>query len=222
MLIKPGTAIIIVVDPHPQRETTDVRRSIIYDILGGKIIIAQTDPPIGKKHKAITVSALTRQRGEPVRYGFKVKIDNFIKEYRISTSQLVPAILVIPQTESQPCNLRACYRISPDSRSGLGLSLSWYPLNLLNISIGGACFSHNYGLHLAQGLEITPTLTIDDQAYPIESTIKRISIPEDYRRGQGLEFISIEFNKMSLEASKALARKIIEAQRKNQAHAFGR
>jgi len=223
MIIKPGSIITVVVDSNLNTEATDLRNSIVYDLIEKKIIIAQTDPPILKSQnkKMITIISLTRERGGIVRYGFSAKILDFIKDYRLSSSQTVPAIMVIPKTNPQPFNLRACYRINPPSRSGLEMFHSSYPLNLLDISITGAAFSHNYDFRFKTGMMVKLFLKIDGKEYEVEATVKRISSSEDQHEYRGLKFVSVEFSKMLFEGKRALAKKIIDIQREWRSKGLG-
>lgn len=223
MVIKPGSIITVVMETNPAEETTDLRTAIIYDIFDKKIIFSQTEPPIPASHlkKTISVSHLTRQRKGAVRQGFSAKIIEFIKAFQLSPGQQVPAIVVLPKTQSQEINFRACYRITPPCSSGLGLSLSWYPLNLLNISIGGAAFSHNYGFSLAPGMFINLILTIGGNEHEVEAVIRRISFPEDQHGVGGLKFISIEFSRISMQTKHALGKKLIDIQREIRVKTLG-
>jgi hypothetical protein len=222
MILKPGTILTVVFETHPVSEVLDLRSSIVYAIFEKKIIIAQTDPPIPKHllKKNITLSSITQERCGAVRYGCLAKILEFLEDYRLASSQKVSALLITPQTPSQQYNLRSCYRISPPHRSGLSLSLSWYPLNLLNISIGGLAFSHRYDFKLQQGMVVKLTLNIDSYDYEVEGLIKRISFPGHYHGDYGLEFVSTQFTKMDKRTRHALGRKILNIQRDLRARGF--
>jgi hypothetical protein len=222
MVLRPGSTITVVFETNPYTETTDLRSSIVYDILEKKIVIAQTDPAIPKNlyKKMITISSVTQERGGPVRHGFSAKILEFIDDYRLSPSQKGPALVVTPKTQSQQFNLRSCWRIDPPPNSGLEMSLYWYPLDLLNISIGGAAFSHRYDLNLQRGMMIKLTLKIDDKEYDLDAMIKRISYPGDQHRSGGLEFVSIQFSRIDMKVKHLLSRKLLDIQRKLRVKAF--
>jgi hypothetical protein len=215
MDLKPGSPITIVFETNPFRESIDLRSSIVYEIIEKKIIIAQTDPPISQNFhkKVITLSSLTHERGLPVRYGFSAKIINFIADYGLSSSQKGPALVVTPLTPSQQFNIRASYRINPSLTSGLAMSLSGYPLNLLDISIGGVAFSHGYDFKFERGMTLNLILNIDGKDYEVEATIKRIFFPEGQYRSQGLEFVSTEFSKIDRGTKHLLGRKLLDIQR---------
>ncbi|MBA4394399.1 MAG: hypothetical protein C0407_12680 [Desulfobacca sp.] len=215
MVLKPGSTITVVFQTNPYTETTDLRASIVYAIFEKKIVIAQTDPLIPKhlRKKTVTLSSLTRERSGMVRQGFSAKILDFIDDYRLASSQKVPALVVTPKSQSQLFNLRAGYRISPPYESGLELSLSWYPLNLLNISLGGVAFSHRYDFKLQKGMTINLTLIIDGKDYGVEATITRVSFPGDQHKSQGLEFVSTAFSKIDMGTKHILGRKILDIQR---------
>jgi hypothetical protein len=215
MVLKPGSILTVLLDYHPATELLDLRSSVVYAIYGKEIIIAQTDPliPKGLRKKTITLSSLTRERSGPVRQGFSAKILNFIDDYPLASAQKVPALTVTPKSPSHPFNLRACYRISPPSDSGLEMFFSWYPLNLLNISIGGAAFSHRFDFKFRQDQSIKLTLTIEGKDYGLEARVKRVSFPGERHRTLGLEFVSIEFDKMDIGTRHVLGRKILNIQR---------
>jgi hypothetical protein len=223
MFIKPGNALIIVVGSSSDLEVKDMRKSTVLDILDRNIIIAQTDPPLSKDQArpGIILSALTRQEGCPARYGFSAKLLEVIAHYPLAYNKHVPALRFTPRSPSRPYNLRSCFRITRDYLSGLEMSLSWYPVRLLDISLGGAAFSHGHNFHLQAGMVISPTLTIDDQSYTLEAVVKRVYWPDDHPRTLEMEWVSSAFTRISGEARQALSRKIIELQRAARARALG-
>lgn len=215
MIIRPGSTLIVVLESNPAGESIDLRPSTVFAVFEKKIIISQTDPPISRypRKKIITLSTLSRERSGPVRNAFSAKILEYFDEYRLATGAKVPALLITPTSTSRPFNLRAGYRISPPFNSGLELTLSWYPLNLLNISIGGLAFSHRYDFRFIIGMTIKLNLNIDGRDHGIEATIKRISYPGEQHQNQGLEFVSLEFSKLNAATRQSIGRKILDLQR---------
>ena len=62
MEIKPGLSIKIVLNIDHIKETTDVRNSLIFDVIEKKLIIAQTYPPILKSKIGKAVIGATGNR----------------------------------------------------------------------------------------------------------------------------------------------------------------
>ncbi len=144
-LLKPGISLSLVVNTNIIREINDIRPSTLHDISGGKLILAQTDPPLLTTHlnKNIIISFLTEEKENPVRYGFHARIVEFIKEYQLSSSQTAPAIVVLQKTLPERYNLRMFYRIHPPSNFGLQISINDQPMGIIDISIGGATNQRN-------------------------------------------------------------------------------
>jgi c-di-GMP-binding flagellar brake protein YcgR len=224
MFLNPGSAITVIFDINPWRETVDARTSSVYDMLEKKIIIAQTDPPILENHinKIITITYLARLKGESVRYGFSAKILNFIKTFRLASSQSVPAISLGLQTKPERYNIRNYYRVEPPSFSGLEIFIDGYPANLLNISLGGAGISHKYDFKFETGMTLRLTLMVNGQGHEVNATIKRIWYPEDQPGWKGLEFVSLTFSDINNKVKHILGKKIIDIQRELRSKELGR
>ena len=217
--LKPGLPISLIVNTNLIREINDIRTSIIYNIMGKKFIIAQTDPAIStvQQNDTITVSFLTDEKDNPARYGFQVKIVDFIKEYQLPSSQTVPAIEVLQKTALEYYNLRMFYRIQPPSDFGLLMSIFEQPVNIIDISLGGAIVGASSGpdpgFNLETGNILKITLTIDEQDYGLEALIKRIFFPEDKKWSRDLRFVALEFCSRPPELDRAIGEKILSIQR---------
>jgi hypothetical protein len=217
--LKPGLPINLIVNTNLIRETNDIRTSIIHDIIGKKLIIAQTDPAIStvQQNDTITVSFLTDEKDNPARYGFQATIVDFIKEYQLSSSQTVPAIVVMQKSVPESYNLRTFYRIQPLGDIGLLMSIFGQPVSIMEISIGGAIAgaSPNFDLEFSfdTGKTLKVTLTIDDEDFHLEAQIKRIFYPEDQNWGRDIKFVAMEFCGRTPELDRALGEKIISIQR---------
>jgi hypothetical protein len=218
-LLKPGLSISLVIDTNIIREIHDIRTSTLHDIIGKKLIIAQPDPALSaiRLNKALTISFLNVEGGKPVRYGFRARIVEFVKEYQLSSSQKASAIVFQQQTIPEHYNLRMFYRIQPPSNSGFQISIYDQPMGIINISIGGALISatrsQNIEFNFETGQTIKVTLTLDNHQYNLKAQIKRISYPENQRRSNYLVFIAIQFENRTLELDRILGGKILDVQR---------
>jgi hypothetical protein len=217
--LKPGLPINLIVNTNFIREINDIRTSIIHDIIGKKLIIAQTDPALSTslQDQTITISFLASEKENSPRYGFQATIVDFIKEYQLPSSQTVPAIVVMQKSVPEYYNLRTFYRIQPPGDFGLLMSIFGQPVSIMEISIGGAIAgaSPNFDLEyiFETGKTLKITLTIDDEDFHLEAQIKRISYPEDQKWGRDLKFVAMEFYGRTPELDRALGEKIINIQR---------
>ncbi len=219
-LMKPGISLNLVVNTNIIREINDIRATTLHDISGGKLILAQTDPPLSTTHlnKSIIISFLTEEKENPVRYGFHAKVVEFIKEYRLSSSQTAPAVVVLQKTLPERYNLRMFYRIHPPSNFGLQISIDGQPMGIVDISIGGATISatlsQNREFKFVTGKTIRVTLALDEQHFNVETQIKRISFPDIQKWSRELVFISLQFCDRNLELDRVLGGKLLDIQRK--------
>jgi hypothetical protein len=217
--LKPGLPISLIVNTNFIREINDIRTSIIHDIIGKKLIIAQTDPALStsRQEETITISFLTSEKRNPARYGFQAKIVDFIKEYQLSSSQTVPAIVVIQKTTPEYYNLRMFYRIQPPGDFGLLMSIFGQPVSIIDISIGGAIAgvlpNPDLNFSFETGKTVKVALTIDDENFDLEADIKRISYPEDRKWRRDLKFVAMEFCSRTPELNRVLGEKILSIQR---------
>jgi hypothetical protein len=212
MHIKPGQSVTIVVSEDVMTGRIDVRNSTTYDVLSGEVILAQTDPPIRQSYlnKTVVVTYLIKEKGGSNRFGFHAKITKFIKDYELSSRQTQPALVIIPEGIETPYNLRMYYRIEPPDDSGFGMVIDGQKVNLLDISIGGARFSHNriHVFRLRQTLKIT--LNIDGEEFEVMARALRIW--EESERN--LEFVSVQFLDLDKKLVDLLGRKIIDVERR--------
>ncbi len=72
MEIKPGLTVNIIINIDYRREIVETKNSIVHDIVGNKIIVAQPEPPISRTRieETIYVTYLEKEQGKPIRYGF--------------------------------------------------------------------------------------------------------------------------------------------------------
>jgi hypothetical protein len=111
---------------------------------GDRMIVAQTDPPISRTHlgKELFVTFLDRSDGQPRRFGFPAIVVEFIKEFELSSLLKVQALVLKKAGAFEEYNLRMFYRLEPPTDCGIRISVDGKGVNLIDISIGGAKFSH--------------------------------------------------------------------------------
>ncbi len=215
MNIKPGMHIAITVDMDPLRETIDIKNSIVHDIVDRKIVAAQTDPPLLKSYlnRTIYITYLEKEAGKPVRYGFPAKVLEFIKDYRLTSSEMTQAIVLIQEAETEQYNLRMFYRLEPPSNGGLDIYVGGEKVSIIDISIGGANFSHSRSWPLQTNETVKIVLGIDGKETKIDAQVLRIREPESDRLKKSLELVSVYFLNMPGSTKNALSRKIRDIER---------
>ncbi|MEW6185000.1 MAG: PilZ domain-containing protein [Thermodesulfobacteriota bacterium] len=217
--LRPGMAISLVVNSNAIREINDIRSSTVYDQEGKKLIIAQTEPMMLSDYegKPVTVSFLTQEKGNPVRYGFQAKVIKLLRDYSLNPSQQVPAIALVQRSLTEQYNLRMFYRIQPPSDFGLWLSVFDQPVNIIDISIGGAIVSASSDLANRFKFEIEGllniTLIIDDEHFNLQAKIKRLPLPDYHRGGGAIQMVAMEFCDRTPELDRTLGEKILNIQR---------
>jgi hypothetical protein len=218
-LLKTRLALDLVINPESIGEVSDIRTSTIYDILGKKIIIAQTEPRLtsSRLNKGIMISFLSEGKGLSHRYGFQAKIINFIEDYQLVSSEIEPAILIEQISLPKPYNLRMYYRMCLPLDAGFQISLNGQPGGIIDISLGGALVGMTIDQEQESMFEIGQTfkiaLTIDGQTYDLEVQIKRVVFPDKTNRSQKMRMLACEFHKRTREFEQALERKLLYLQR---------
>ena len=216
MNVKPGTHIAITVDMDPLRETIDVKNSMVHDVAGEKIVVAQTDPPILKSYlnRIVYITYLGKEEGRPLRHGFPARALEFVKDYKLRSSGTTQAIVLTQEADAAPYNLRMFYRLEPPSNSGLDIYIDGERAGILDISIGGASFSHKRNTPFQTNSTIGIILSIDGAETRIDAQVLRVREPESNRLKKSLELVSVSFLNMPGSTKNTLSRKIRDIERK--------
>jgi hypothetical protein len=215
MNIRPGLNINIIVNIDHMRETVDVGNSIIHEMAGDRMIVAQTDPPISRTHlgKELFVTFLDRSDGQPRRFGFPAIVVEFIKEFELSSSLKVQALVLKKAGAFEEYNLRMFYRLEPPTDCGIRISVDGKGVNLIDISIGGAKFSHEKVFPFEIGAPVKLSLYVDDVPYTVEAKVLRVWQPDNERIRKTVALASVQFTDMEAHLKNVLARKIRDIER---------
>jgi hypothetical protein len=215
MEIKPGMTVNIIINIDYRKEVVETKNSIVHDVIGNKIIIAQTDPPISRTNtnKDVFATYLEKEGGKTARYGFPAKIIEFIKEYELAAQQKAQAVVLLREGLREPYNLRMFYRLEPPSNCGIDIFVNGNKVSILDVSIGGASFSHNKIYPFKMNEEIKIILVIGEIASQIEAKVVRAWEPENEKVKKSLEFVSIQFLDMKGHIKNELGRKIRDIER---------
>ncbi|HOP84944.1 MAG TPA: PilZ domain-containing protein [Syntrophorhabdaceae bacterium] len=214
-LIKPGLNIKIILPSHNNEDVSDIRGSIIYDVIDKEIIIAQTEPEIteDKLGEHIIVTFLVKEKTGKTRFRILAQIKEFIKTYKLTSQGKTHAIRLIKVTNPEIYNLRGFYRVELPHRTDIELYIFNNKVNLIDISLGGAKVSHNGDFDFKAGDIIKIILLIDKKPYELDAQVLRTWYPSDYRFHQALQYMALEFLGMTMKVQNIFSRKLIEIQR---------
>ena len=67
MEIKPGMTVNLIINIDYRREIVETKNSIVHDVTGNRIVIAQTAPPISRTNtkKEVSATYLEKEGGGP-------------------------------------------------------------------------------------------------------------------------------------------------------------
>ena len=215
MNIGPGSNVEIILELDELKETIDVRRAIVHDVEGDRFILSQTTPPVRLSDvgKQARVTRLTRKGDRHHRRGFTAMLEGIIREYPLNFSRTVPALVIRKTSGFESYNLRMHYRVRPGSGWPTHIEVDSRAVNLIDISIGGALFSHD----IEHPFEHNRTVEViyrdsDGTRHAIPAVVRRVWAPSD-ARCDGIEFVAVRFTHMDRELERELAREIMGIQR---------
>ncbi len=214
--MRPGLNINIIMHVDHLRETIDVGNSIIHEIKDDILIVAQIDPPISRTRlgQDIFVTFLDRDSGRPQRLGFPATVAGFINNYELSSAVKGHALVLRTVGAAEEYNLRMFFRLELPGGCGLTVSIDGRPVNLIDVSIGGARFSYErWSNTLKSGEDVALTMLIDTMAYSINGRVLRVWEPENDRIRKTIAMASIQFANMEAQVKNILARKIRDIER---------
>jgi len=213
---RPGSSVNIIVETDFLKEATDVRAAIIYEVTDDNVILSQTNPPLTERYikKDVSVTYTIRGKNDVSRLGFEGRVLDIIKEYRLSSSNVVSAILVKKLQGFKPYNLRMHYRVKPKLTDfSIALYIESEKMNLLDISIGGALFCCKRNRCIEAGEERKVILSINEQRFPVDSRILSCWIPSEAGKDSNFEYVRIQFLNADKTCNRLLSEKIMEMQR---------
>lgn len=216
MDIRPGLSVRIVTDIDVMKERINARASVVHDVQESEIILAQTDPPILKSrlHKELTVTYLTKEEGETVRYGFAAELVDLM-DYALSRENHAKALVVRRTGPDKPFNIRMSYRVRPTGHSDISLSVLGTEVTIIDISLGGVRFSYRMPLIVKPDRIVQVGLKIGGKDHALDAHILR-TWQEDYEAvRRGLWFASAEFPSMSKALERALSEKMRDIERES-------
>ena len=216
MDIHPGSSVDLILHLDPlKEEARSFRRATLYDAEGDQYILSQTTPPIRKSDlgKSVSITSLIRRGDQRVRCGFFGKLFDIILDYQLNSHQKVLALSFTKTSPIETYNLRLHYRVRPGKEWSKRIEVASLHVNLIDISLGGALFSHSKETPFEYGQELQVMYTDNDgNRHIIPSTVKRVWAPL-LMRHTGLEYVAVQFINMDKDLERELGREIMEIQR---------
>ena len=213
--IKPGMPAEIAFESNETFRRSFLK-TVIYEVEGRKVIIAQTVPPItsGRCGSRARLTFLVKKQEITMRYGCQAEVIALIADYRISSSAQVFAVALAMKTRLEVYDLRANYRIQPIPDSGLSFILKEdMPVDIVDISLGGVCISYEGELHIKSQDIVKLTLIIDRKKFSLDGEVIRVWSPQNSNINRGRLFATIQFSCQRGEWESLLGKKILEMQR---------
>jgi hypothetical protein len=206
MPIRPGMLIDII-------DQNRHMKSMIYDVINRRIIIAQPSPPLTKHslNREISITFLVKKDGHPVRHEVRARVTDFITNYHLASSE-VTAVGLEQKTGLGRYDLRMDYRVRPPADSNLGIARKGQRCNIIDISVGGFQFSHRGEDAPKMEEEFEIALMIDERTIKLSAKVSRITMPVSH--DPDLLHVGAKFMGDSRNYERHLRRKILEIQRK--------
>jgi hypothetical protein len=194
-------------------DQTRLMKSMIYDVINRRIIIAQTTPPLTQYNLnwEISLTFLVNKDGQPVRYGVQAKVTDFITNYKLASSD-VTAVGLEQKTRLHTYDLRLDYRVRPPADSNISIEQKGQRLNIIDISAGGFQFSYRGKDAPKVKEELKITLIIDESFFKISAKVLRLTT--NVSNDPNLHYVGAKFTGGSRDYERYLMRKILEIQRK--------
>ena len=150
-ILRPQTKIDLVVAENSLTGQVDIRSSMILDLPPGRLIVAQTVPPLGKAQiqRQMEVSIVHRDRttSEIVRWGWTATVLGLDNKYELNPGQPAISIFSLSRPDDPSSlaksNIRQAYRLEIGQGHDIALTVNPMPapVQLLNFSAGGFMFS---------------------------------------------------------------------------------
>jgi hypothetical protein len=214
MVIKPGHSASMMFETDFVTTATRVMKSMVYDVEDLRVIVSQTSPPLLRSHigRRMQLSILTRVKSRPARFAASVVIIDMMNEYRMSSSLTTPAIILKQLTEMKEVNLRMFYRVKPVVGGDIVVLFGPEKLNLIDLSLGGAKFSHASATLSHRGEEMDLIFIFNGDRFEVKAKLVR-SWSHSESGTNRIQYYSVQFEPDQREFEYYLGKKILMMER---------
>jgi hypothetical protein len=215
MKFKPGMAVNIIFETDFLVNTTRVLKATIFDVIDDKLIVSQTSPPILRSslNRSIQISFITHVESQPARFAASAIVTNFIANYEMSSSLTVPALILEQKTDLEEVNIRMFFRVKSVVGSNIVVLFGPEKLNLIDISLGGAKFSHPKPNLVQPRQELNLIFVFDGRRFEVKAIVLRIWSNADADTPKPIQYLSIQFEPGQREFEYYLGKKIMMMER---------
>lgn len=212
-MVKPGKPLKIIYDVDLIREEISVRDSFVYASQEEKLIVAQTEPRFTEEDlsRNVVITYIDRIDEKPVRLGFEGTILEIFNGFKLENGMTTDAILIKPLGTPCPYNLRRYVRIQVPSSVNVRFYIKDENVSLVDLSVGGACFTYSGALHFSEGDMVRSTLMTNSGSFYFDSKIIRLDKPDPER--PSLYWVSSEFVNTPPHIKRALTTIIFEMEK---------
>jgi hypothetical protein len=217
-VIRPGEKLDLIIRSSDDTEDLTSRSSTLYDLVSssGRIIVAQTSPPMPKSMigKIIEVSFLARNpEFEHQRFGFRAVASNILANYPLCGGNNGDVIELEYLAEAYERNLRYYFRVQPVLEQPIDLTAlcDKEQFNVIDISAGGLCFSGK-GLSMLKDIKIGQKLNLSvDIIAQRKMQLETMVVRKFYR--DYFEYVGVKFLNMARRDKQVLLSTINRIQR---------
>lgn len=158
LCLRQGANVDLVLERNDQRETLETRPSLVYDLRGKLLVLAQVNPALGKANigEIMEITFLTRRfvsgdEPESIRAGYITPLQEVVQNFPLGEGLLQPALIFLAPKHLKLMNLRMHHRLAPPVEFALRGVLTVrgsaraprkIPAAIADISLGGALLLH--------------------------------------------------------------------------------
>ncbi len=203
--LRPGNNVDLVLERNERREVALVRRSLLYEIKGRFLLLAQVNPQLGRASKGLPleVTFLNRYRGQAgqgavwLRAGYYTTLADVVPNYDLGNGVRESALVVPVPQQLEPVSVRMHHRMSPPLDLGLkalmaGGGAPRDEAGVVNISLGGARLVYPRQLSLSHQEELKLVLRWADGLAVLTARVVRQERVQG-REGRSGSLIALQF-----------------------------
>ncbi len=192
LCLRQGTNVDLVLERNDQRETLETRPSLVYDLRGKLLVLAQVSPALGKANigEVMEITFLTRrfaagQEPESIRAGYVTPLQEVVQNFPLGDDLRQPALVFLAPKHLRLMNLRMHHRMAPPLEFAMRAVLTVrgsarvprkIPANIADISLGGALLYHSPQWEPEPGSEFYLELFWDGGNLELEGQVIRGSL----------------------------------------------
>lgn len=211
-----GSRIDIVFANEIEKANAHFMKAVVYDYESkGIIIISQTSPALNRHFldRKVIVTFLANFEKRILRFGFTAHLINLLTNYELSSNRNVEALVLKQMEEPVLMDFRMHFRVKPPSQSNVNLFFQENKVNLIDISLGGAKFTHPKSYLFHVGEEINLKLIINSAVFEMNARVRGVSIPNQFLTHKTIQHVSVKFEYNNKDLNTSLGKAILSIER---------